>query len=159
MVKPHLHTVLIPHCGSTMSGRPDADNSMDGRSPPTISQAVSASQAQSQRAAAAAAADKADVGTKVQKDAMEAHLAICVRKEMVKVALMKLKVDVQMVKGRTRPRDEDTAVQRQQSLAVNPLNRPLSYFLIWQDECLSNMGLRSTFPLVTRCSAFFRQHR
>ena len=111
-----------------MSGRRAADDSGDGESLPTMSQAVSASQVQSRRAAAAT--NKADGRTKGQSDVTEAYRAIWVRKEMIKVPPMKMKFDLHMTKGQTSPRDEDTVVQRQQSLMANTPNRPLSCFFI-----------------------------
>ena len=157
MFNPHFQTVIVPLYESTISGRPDADDNADGESLPTMSQAVSASQAHNQ--CSAPAADKADIGTKVHMNAIEAHWAICICKEVVKVPIMKLKFDLQTVKGQTKPRDEDAVVQRRQSLMTNPPNRPLSFFFIWQDEGLSDMRLRSTFPMVTRCTPFFRRNR
>ena len=87
----------------------------------------------------------------MQRDATEAHRGISVREEMVTVPLMKLKFDLRMVKGQTRPRDEDRVVQRQQRLLANPPNRPLGCFLIWQDEGLSDTGLRRTFGNAQQC--------
>ena len=86
-----------------------------------MSQAVSASQVRSQ-AGNIATYRESRQGSKVRKTTTEAHRAISVRKEMVKVPLMKLKFDLQMTRGQTRPRHEDGVVERYQSVVANPAN-------------------------------------
>ena len=64
----------------------------------------------------------------MRQTARQAHWAIWVRKEMVKMPLMNLKYDLQMTRGQTRSWDEDIAVERCQSLVATPPNGQLSFF-------------------------------
>ena len=50
---------------------------------------------------------------------------------------MKLKFDLQLTQGQTRPPDEDIVVDRYQSVVANPPNRPLScFFAIERRRCV-----------------------
>ena len=115
MAKRSFRILLPSLCETTMSGTLNATQSAEG-----MSQSITASQARSR--AATAATEKAHGDSKVRQTATEGHRATRVRKEMVKVPLMKLKVNVQMTRGHTRPRDEDTVLERYQILVASPPN-------------------------------------
>ena len=84
------------------------------------------------------------------QSATEAHPAIGVRKQIVKVPPMKLKFGLQMTRWHTRPRDEDTVVVRSQSLVANLPSRPLSCLLLLRDEGVSGGALHGNFASGTR---------
>ena len=85
--------------------------------PAYLSQAVNASQARSQ--ASTTTTEKADTGSKVRCTATEANRAIWVRKQMVKVPLIKLKFNLQITRRQGRLPNEDFDVETYQSLFAN----------------------------------------
>ena len=58
---------------------------------------------------------------------------------------MKPKFDLQMTRGQTRLRDEDTVVERYQSLVGNPPNRLLSCLWLCSGEGVSNRAPYGSF--------------